>query len=60
MYRNILALLPTESSLRPVVDGSISLAVACGAELEALAVGFDVTTMPLEHDVFKRKHNLSF
>jgi nucleotide-binding universal stress UspA family protein len=46
MYRNILALIPTELSVRPVVDGSISLAVACQAQVEAVAVGYEVTSMP--------------
>ncbi|MCA1455638.1 universal stress protein [Bradyrhizobium sp. BRP22] len=47
MYRNILALVPTELSARPVADGSISLAAACQAELEALAIGYEASSIPM-------------
>ena len=47
MYRNILALVPTELSARPVTDGSISLAATCQAELEALAIGYEASSIPM-------------
>jgi nucleotide-binding universal stress UspA family protein len=47
MYRNILALVPTELSARPVADGSISLAAACQAELDALAIGYEASSIPM-------------
>ncbi len=47
MYRNILVLVPTELSARPVADGSISLAAACQAELDALAIGFEASSIPM-------------
>jgi nucleotide-binding universal stress UspA family protein len=47
MYRNILVLVPTELSPRPVADGSISLAAACQAELEALAIGYETSAIPM-------------
>jgi nucleotide-binding universal stress UspA family protein len=41
MYRNLLVHIPTERSPRPATDGSISLAMAFGADLEAIAVGYE-------------------
>jgi nucleotide-binding universal stress UspA family protein len=41
MYKNLLVHIPTERSVRPAVDGSISLAMSCGAHLDALATGFE-------------------
>ena len=41
MYRNLLVHIPTERSPRPAVDGSISLAMTCGAALEAIAIGYE-------------------
>jgi nucleotide-binding universal stress UspA family protein len=41
MYRNLLVHIPTERSPRPAIDGSISLAMTCGADLEAIAVGYE-------------------
>ena len=47
MYRNLLVHIPTERSARPAIDGSISLAMSCGAHLEAFAAGFEtVNNMP--------------
>ena len=41
MYKNLLVHIPTERSARPAVDGSISLAMSCGAHLDAFATGFE-------------------
>jgi nucleotide-binding universal stress UspA family protein len=41
MYRNLLVHIPTERSPRPAIDASVSLAMACGAELSAVAVGYE-------------------
>ncbi len=41
MYRNLLVHIPTERSPRPAIDASVSLAMACGAELSAFAVGYE-------------------
>jgi nucleotide-binding universal stress UspA family protein len=41
MYKNLLAHIPTERPARPAVDGSISLAMSCGAHLDAIATGFE-------------------
>jgi nucleotide-binding universal stress UspA family protein len=47
MYRNVLVLVPTELSPRPVADGSISLAAASRAELDALAIGYETSSIPM-------------
>jgi len=47
MFRSILVHIPTERSLRPVVDGSISLAVRTGAHLDAIAIGYEATNLPI-------------
>jgi nucleotide-binding universal stress UspA family protein len=41
MYRNLLVHIPTERSPRPAIDASVSLAMTCGAELDAFAVGYE-------------------
>ena len=41
MYKSLLVHIPTEHSARPAVDGSISLAMSCGAHLDAVAAGFE-------------------
>ncbi len=40
MIKDILVHIPTECPARPVIDGSISLALTYGAHLDALAVGY--------------------
>jgi nucleotide-binding universal stress UspA family protein len=44
MFRDLLVHIPSERSLRPVIEGSISLAHACGAHLDAFSVGFETAT----------------
>ncbi len=46
MYKNLLVHIPTERSARPAVDGSISLAMSCGARLDAIATGFESVNVP--------------
>jgi hypothetical protein len=47
MYKNLLVHIPTERSARPAVDGSVSLAMYCGAHLDAIATGFSrVNSVP--------------
>jgi nucleotide-binding universal stress UspA family protein len=41
MYQNLLVHIPTERSARAAVDGSVSLAMSCGAHLDAIAAGFE-------------------
>ncbi|MBI5318416.1 universal stress protein [Bradyrhizobium sp.] len=47
MYKKILVNIPTERSPRPVIDGAISLAARCKAELDAVSVGYESSSMPL-------------
>ena len=47
MYRNLLVNIPTERSPRPVIDGAISLAARCQAQLDAVSVGYESPNMPL-------------
>ncbi|WP_300185104.1 universal stress protein [Bradyrhizobium sp.] len=42
----MLVHIPTERSARPAVDGSVSLAMLCGAHLEAVATGFESVNVP--------------
>ena len=46
MFRNLLVHIPTERSARPAVDGSISLAMACNAHLDAIAIGYESANIP--------------
>lgn len=50
MFRNILVYIPTESSPRPAVDGSVSLALITGAHLDAIAIGYESSSIPLVAD----------
>ena len=44
MYKDILVHIPTERPMRPVIDGSISLAASLNAHLDAVAVGYVATS----------------
>src|SRR5579872_6817630 len=46
MFRNLLVHIPTERSARPAVDGSVSLAVTSRAHVNAVAVGYESTSIP--------------
>ena len=46
MYRSLLVHIPTERSPRAAVDGSVSLALACGAHLDAIATGYEQASVP--------------
>ncbi len=46
MYRNLLVHIPTERSARPAVDGSVSLAMMSSAHLDAIAIGYESTSIP--------------
>src|SRR5262249_45258217 len=41
MYKNLLVNIPTERSPQPVIDGAISLAARCQAQLDAVSVGYE-------------------
>jgi len=43
MYKDIFVHIPTERPMRPVVDGSISLAAHLNAHVDAVAVGYVAT-----------------
>ena len=47
MYKNLLVNIPTERSPQPVIDGAISLAARCQAQLDAVSVGYESSGMPL-------------
>ena len=47
MYRNILVNIPTERPPQPVIDGAISLATRCQAQLDAVSFGYESASMPL-------------
>jgi nucleotide-binding universal stress UspA family protein len=46
MFRNLLVHIPTERSARPAVDGSVSLALTSRAHLDAVAIGYESTSIP--------------
>ncbi|KRP93708.1 universal stress protein UspA [Bradyrhizobium pachyrhizi] len=47
MFGNILVHLPTELPVRATVNGSISFAQSTGAHLDAMAIGYERTIIPL-------------
>lgn len=46
MYKNLLVHIPTERSPRPAIDGSVSLAMNWGAHLDAVATGYESSSVP--------------
>ena len=46
MYKNLLVHIPTERSPRPAIDGSDSLAMNWGAHLDAIATGWESSSLP--------------
>ncbi|WP_213736938.1 universal stress protein [Bradyrhizobium sp. dw_411] len=50
MLKNLLVHIPSERSIRPVVDAAISLAVSRGAHLDAVSVGYEITNIGLATD----------
>jgi nucleotide-binding universal stress UspA family protein len=50
MLKSVLVHIPSERPLRPVIDGAISLAKHCSAELAAVAIGYETTNVALAVD----------
>lgn len=50
MPKNLLVHIPSEQHIRAITDGAISLAMACGARLDAVSIGYESTdvVLPLE------------
>jgi nucleotide-binding universal stress UspA family protein len=46
MFKNLLVHVPSERSPRPAIDGSVSLAMSCGAHLDAVAGGYESSSVP--------------
>ena len=44
MIKDILVHIPTERPMRPVIDGSVSLAAGLGAHLDAVSIGYLATS----------------
>jgi nucleotide-binding universal stress UspA family protein len=50
MLRDILVHIPSERSVRPVVDAAVSLAMTHAAHLDAVSIGFEYTNVDLAPD----------
>lgn len=50
MFRNFLVHIPTERSIQPAVDGSVSLAKTFRARLDAVAIGYESSSIPFVVD----------
>lgn len=50
MLKNLLVHIPSESLIRPVVDGAVSLAMARAAHLDAVSVGYETANVGLPVD----------
>ena len=50
MLKNLLAHIPSERPIRPVVDGAVSLAMAHAAHLDAVSVGYETANVGLAVD----------
>lgn len=48
--KTILASIPTEREFRPLIDASLSLAKTFGARLDAVAIGYEASTIGLAMD----------
>jgi len=47
MLKNLLVHIPSERSIRPIVDSAISLAVTHAAHLDAVSIGYETTSIGL-------------
>jgi nucleotide-binding universal stress UspA family protein len=47
MYKNLLVNIPTERSPQPVINGAISLAARFQAQLDAVSIGYESSSLPL-------------
>jgi len=50
MLKNLLVHIPSERSIRPVVDGAVSLAVTRAAHLDAVSIGYETANVGLAID----------
>jgi hypothetical protein len=50
MLKNLLVHIPSERVTRPVIDGSISLAMARNAHLKAVSIGYEASNVGLAID----------
>jgi nucleotide-binding universal stress UspA family protein len=50
MLKNLLVHIPSEGTIRPVVDSSVSLAAAYAAHLDAVSVGYETASVGLAVD----------
>jgi nucleotide-binding universal stress UspA family protein len=50
MLKNLLVHIPSERTMRPVIDGAISLAVARAAHLDAVSIGYETANIGLAVD----------
>lgn len=50
MFKDLLVHIPTVRSPRPAIDASVSLALSCGAHLDAIATGYASTSVPILAD----------
>jgi nucleotide-binding universal stress UspA family protein len=50
MLKNLLVHIPSESLIRPVVDGAVSLALARAAHLDAISIGYETANVALAVD----------
>ena len=50
MLKNLLVHIPSERVMRPVIDGSISLAMARNAHLKAVSIGYEASNVGLAID----------
>ena len=50
MLKDLLVHIPSERSIRPIVDSAISLAVSSSAHLDAISIGFESTNIGLAVD----------
>ncbi len=50
MLKNLLVHIPSERSIRPIVDSAISLAVSSSAHLDAVSIGFESANIGLAVD----------
>lgn len=67
MLKNLLVHIPTERSVRAAVEGSVSLALAYGARLDAIAIGYESANIPFVTEggaavasIYEVEHQLAF
>lgn len=47
VFKNLLVHIPSERSLRAIVDGAVSLAMSSSSHIDAISIGYEATVVSI-------------